>query len=103
MNRRALLSLIFSFAPVLAAFAQTAIIGPRSPREFPAITNSSAWQARAADIRTQILVDAGLWPPPQKTPLNAKDSSRRFRLWSMKTWLSFPCGMINKSRLLRKM
>ena len=28
--------------------------------------------AEANDIREQILVSAGLWPMPEKTPLNAK-------------------------------
>ena len=31
----------------------------------------SAWEARKAQVRRQILVAAGLWPMPAKTPLNA--------------------------------
>ena len=29
-----------------------------------------AWQARAAEVRQRILVSQGLWPMPEKTPLN---------------------------------
>ena len=30
------------------------------------------WQRRAQGIREQVLVSCGLWPLPEKTPLNAK-------------------------------
>jgi Acetyl xylan esterase (AXE1) len=43
-----------------------------TPREFPTIHTQKEWQERAATIRQQILVSAGLWPLPEKTPLNAK-------------------------------
>jgi dienelactone hydrolase len=42
-----------------------------TPRTFPTITSKEQWQKRATDIREQILVSAGLWPMPEKTPLNA--------------------------------
>ena len=32
----------------------------------------ASWEARAAWIRRQILVGAGLWPMPERTPLNAE-------------------------------
>src|SRR5436853_2256579 len=43
-----------------------------TPRSFPQISSKAEWQARARDIREQILVSCGLWPLPEKTPLNAK-------------------------------
>jgi hypothetical protein len=42
-----------------------------TPREFPEITSRQEWQARAKEIREQVLVSCGLWPIPQKAPLNA--------------------------------
>ena len=30
-----------------------------------------AWETRAAELRQRVLVAAGLWPMPEKTPLNA--------------------------------
>ena len=43
-----------------------------TPREFPAIHSRSEWESRAKDIREQILVSCGLWPMPDRTPLNAR-------------------------------
>jgi hypothetical protein len=43
-----------------------------TPRTFPEIGSKSEWQQRAARIREQILVSCGLWPMPEKTPLNAR-------------------------------
>ena len=43
-----------------------------TPRTFPDIRSKTEWQARAKDIRDQILVSCGLWPMPEKTPLNAQ-------------------------------
>jgi dienelactone hydrolase len=43
-----------------------------TPRDFPEIKNSSHWRALAQQIREQILFSAGLWPMPEKTPLNAR-------------------------------
>ena len=43
-----------------------------TPREFPAIRSRSEWESRAKEIREQILVSCGLWPLPEKTPLNAR-------------------------------
>ena len=40
-----------------------------TPREFPAIASREQWQARAQEIREQVLVSCGLWPLPEKTPL----------------------------------
>lgn len=38
--------------------------------KFGQYPNKAAWLARAAFLRQQILVSAGLWPLPEKTPLN---------------------------------
>jgi dienelactone hydrolase len=42
-----------------------------TPRTFPEITSARQWRTRAAEIRTQILVSAGLWPRPQQPPVKA--------------------------------
>src|SRR5262245_46973977 len=47
-----------------------------TPREFPSIHSRSEWESRAKDIREQILVSCGLWPMPEKTPLNARISGK---------------------------
>lgn len=43
-----------------------------TPRTFPEIISRSEWQQRAQAIREQALVSCGLWPMPEKTPLNAR-------------------------------
>ena len=48
------------------------IIDLNAPRDFPAIASQSQWEARAKKIREQILISAGLWPMPEKTPLHPK-------------------------------
>jgi len=42
-----------------------------TPRNFPEITSRKEWQARAREIREQVLVSCGLWPMPAKGPLDA--------------------------------
>ena len=42
-----------------------------TPRSFPEISSRQEWEARAKEIREQVLVSCGLWPMPEKTPLNA--------------------------------
>ena len=42
-----------------------------TPREFPPISSRKQWEGRAREIREQILVSCGLWPTPEKTPLQA--------------------------------
>ena len=39
---------------------------------FTPYTSKEAWLARAAQLREHILVSTGLWPMPEKTPLNAQ-------------------------------
>src|SRR5712692_3781982 len=41
-------------------------------RSFPAIKSKAEWEARARDIREHILVSCGLWPLPERTPLQAQ-------------------------------
>jgi dienelactone hydrolase len=40
--------------------------------QLPSYSTKEAWLARAAQLRNQILVSAGLSPMPEKTPLNAQ-------------------------------
>ncbi len=40
------------------------------PFDVPA--NKTAWESRANQLRRQVLVATGLWPMPEKTPLNAQ-------------------------------
>ncbi len=42
-----------------------------TPRDFPEINSRKEWQARAREIREQVLVSCGLWPMPAKGPLDA--------------------------------
>src|SRR5690242_2294256 len=48
------------------------IVDLNTPRTFPEIKIRSRWEARAKEIREQILVSCGLWPLPEKTPLQTK-------------------------------
>src|SRR5439155_3891933 len=47
-----------------------------TPRTFPKIEWRTEWQARANEIREQVLVSCGLWPLPEKTPLGAHISGK---------------------------
>ncbi|MCB1086554.1 MAG: hypothetical protein KDM63_05880, partial [Verrucomicrobiae bacterium] len=38
---------------------------------FDVPTTREAWEHRAEDLRRRVLVANGLWPMPEKTPLNA--------------------------------
>ncbi|WP_367870553.1 alpha/beta hydrolase family protein [Luteolibacter sp. Populi] len=42
-----------------------------TPRSFPKIESRADWEFRATEIREQILVSCGLWPLPEKSPLQA--------------------------------
>src|SRR2546428_13479148 len=39
--------------------------------DFPGYRSKEEWLDRAARLKKQILVSAGLWPAPAKTPINA--------------------------------
>jgi len=83
MKKSRFAALVLSVIPALVfltgsaqAFAQSPTDGAsvrnlNTPREFPAISSRNAWQKRARQIRQQVLVSCGLWPMPEKTPLNA--------------------------------
>ena len=40
--------------------------------QFPEYNSEEEWKARCSQIRRKILVNTGLWPMPEKCPLNAK-------------------------------
>lgn len=43
-----------------------------SIREFPEYTDLAVWKKRATELRKHVQFSLGLWPFPEKTPLNAK-------------------------------
>src|SRR5437764_6008158 len=60
-------------AQTLPASDETAgaVTDLNTPRTFPKIESRTEWQARAKEIRENTLVSCGLWPLPEKTPLDA--------------------------------
>jgi dienelactone hydrolase len=50
---------------------RTTVVTTDTTRDFPRINNRADWEARAAAIRQTILFRTGLWPLPERTPLNA--------------------------------
>ncbi len=68
--RRCFFLFAVAFAPLF--YAAAAIQTLDTPRSFPEITSEAQWRERSRAIREQILVSAGLWPMPEKTPLRAK-------------------------------
>jgi len=50
----------------------TQILSTHSQMQLPSFTSLTAWQARRAFLRNQVLVAAGLSPLPPKTPLHAQ-------------------------------
>ncbi len=77
------LSVLFRFfLPCLSVFLfcsfadRATVVTTDTPREFPRIATRAEWEARAAAIRRTILFRAGLWPLPERTPLNAHLSGR---------------------------
>src|SRR5579859_3912395 len=71
-----LLSLTLSWTLARAATDQQAaghsIVDLNTPRTFPSISSAKEWQARATEIRQQVLVSCGLWPMPEKKPVDAQ-------------------------------
>jgi hypothetical protein len=67
------LVLIWSGGVVPAAqdSAKTGVKDLDTPRDFPAIQRKDQWVGRARGIREHVLVGCGLWPLPEKTPLQA--------------------------------
>ncbi|MGA2499879.1 MAG: hypothetical protein ABSH20_19245 [Tepidisphaeraceae bacterium] len=69
----ALVSVLLSVS-TLAQVADPRLGKPRTLYEgsnFTPPATREAWEQRAGPLRTQLLVAAGLWPLPEKTPLNA--------------------------------
>ncbi len=71
-----------SFCLACVAFASTSLAQPPDARlgklktlnghfPFHVPESKEAWDERAELLRTNILVSAGLWPEPERTPLNA--------------------------------
>src|ERR1044071_3548474 len=50
-----------------------------TPRTFPRIESRREWEARSKEIRENILVSCGLWPLPEKTPLDSRIFGRMER------------------------
>lgn len=83
MNRcaRCRMGLIHSMKSVLLSLLAVGLAAAQSPtREmrdlngyFPMtpVASKEAWQARRAEIERRVAVATGLWPMPEKTPLNA--------------------------------
>jgi dienelactone hydrolase len=60
----------WAFAPAFAMVAEMQTLD--TPRSFPQINTEAQWRERSQAIRQQILVSSGLWPMPEKTPLQAR-------------------------------
>ncbi|MCI0746609.1 MAG: hypothetical protein L0Y58_14510 [Verrucomicrobia subdivision 3 bacterium] len=83
MNHLLLLPICFCFAASLALGSEASRL-PASDqrakevrtlntlREFPDIKSRAEWEKRAKEIREHALVSCGLWPMPEKTPLQAQ-------------------------------
>jgi dienelactone hydrolase len=68
-----LVAFLSAFEVSLTAAADTnkpAVKDLNTPRMFPDIKTKTAWEERAKEIRERILVSCGLWPMPEKAPLN---------------------------------
>jgi hypothetical protein len=72
MSFRRAYFLPLAFAIAAATQGGETIQTLNTPRSFPEISSLAEWRARSQVIRQQILVSAGLWPMPEKTPLNAR-------------------------------
>src|SRR5580658_7270318 len=71
---------VLALVPLFGADSPgAALITRDTPRTFPEIATQAQWQERRREIREQILVSAGLWPMPEKTPLHAVISGKIVR------------------------
>ncbi|MEI8317728.1 MAG: acetylxylan esterase [Planctomycetia bacterium] len=72
--RRALFLILLAVALPAVVHADEARLAPLKDLDgsfpFTPPATLEAWQARAAEVRQRILVSQGLWPMPEKTPLN---------------------------------
>ncbi len=74
MNRLLYLTFIGLLTAVWSGGAQDKV-APKTlntVRTFPEIKTRAEWKGRAQEIREQVLVSCGLWPLPEKAPLNAQ-------------------------------
>src|SRR4051794_8901063 len=92
MNRSSLLALLCALAP-LPSFAAPLRALPEGQSSsdvrlqpvkdldgyfpFTPYASKEAWAERAKELREQMLVSLGLWPMPDKTPLNAVIHGKR--------------------------
>lgn len=73
---RSILRLVMVPGVLLPALSLSAAPAPsgvkdlNTPREFPKIESRQQWQKRANEIRENTLVSCGLYPLPERTPLN---------------------------------
>ncbi len=61
--------------PGLALSLSVLAAAPRNlntPRTFPSIQSRAEWQSRALEIRQHVRFATGLWPMPERTPLNER-------------------------------
>lgn len=72
-------TLILVVAPHTHSPAQ-APVTLNTSRTFPEITSLTDWRQRADAIKRQAVVSCGLWPMPEKTPLNARVFDRVERI-----------------------
>ncbi|HAV62898.1 MAG TPA: hypothetical protein DCY13_11100 [Verrucomicrobiales bacterium] len=73
LNRSASVTAVLVGCVCLATPAAAAeLVTLNTPRTFPEITDVITWENRAKEIRAQALISSGLWPMPDKTPLNAQ-------------------------------
>ncbi|MEM7600966.1 MAG: acetylxylan esterase, partial [Verrucomicrobiota bacterium] len=63
---------VVSFAALLCLPADDGVVTLHDEHPFRPVPEISDWEERRQEIRTRILVSAGLLPMPTKTPLNAK-------------------------------
>ncbi|HEX7860983.1 MAG TPA: acetylxylan esterase [Verrucomicrobiae bacterium] len=71
-SMKADVSLFAVFAVAVGSFAAEKVRDLNTPREFPEIRTKGESQKRAQEIREHVQFCTGLWPMPEKTPLNAK-------------------------------
>ena len=72
---RKLLPYVLLSLPLLAADLALDPNAPRdlnTPRTFPEMLSRGEWQKRAEEIREHVQFATGLWPMPEKTPLNER-------------------------------
>ena len=60
-------------------FAMQTVKTTDTPWTIPPVTTRAEWESRSAAMRKTILFRTGLWPMPERTPLNAKVFGRMAR------------------------